>query len=42
LADIFKTMPLGLQDWLIVIPLALLPLVVVEIYKVFVRARKQQ
>ncbi len=42
LADIFKTMPLGLQDWLMVIPLALLPLVVVEIYKVFVRASKQQ
>jgi Ca2+-transporting ATPase len=39
---IFLTQPLTWQDWSIVILLALLPLLVVEVYKIFVRARERK
>ncbi len=42
LQKIFKTVPLGLNDWLVVGALALLPLVVMEIYKFVLRAREKK
>ncbi len=42
LQEIFKTMPLGLNDWLVIGALALLPLIVMEIYKFVLRAREKK
>jgi Ca2+-transporting ATPase len=42
LQEIFKTVPLGLNDWLVISALALLPLVVMEIYKFVLRAREKK
>ncbi len=41
LQKIFQTAPLGLHDWVIVVLLALLPLVVIETYKLILRARER-
>lgn len=40
LQPIFQTVPLALEDWVIIGLLALLPLVVMEIYKIYLRARE--
>jgi len=42
LQEIFKTALLGWDDWLVISALALLPLVVMEIYKFVLRAREKK
>lgn len=42
LQEIFKTVPLGLNDWLVIGSLALLPLIVMEIFKFVLRAREKK
>lgn len=42
LQEIFKTVPLGLNDWVVISALAVLPLVVMEIYKFVLRAREKK
>ena len=37
----FKTVPLGIKEWLIIAPLSFVPLIVGEIYKK-IRYRKQR
>jgi Ca2+-transporting ATPase len=41
LNPIFKTVPLGLEEWGIILPLVLIPSVVAEVYKTILQWRSK-